>query len=245
MVTDRSRTGTKSNSTYTATTITADSSNGVVRAHNTEEASLLLRADRACKERPCHARSAVRPLRPSCRPGFVARARLAPPHPRLYLFSKRARHPRYLTDELVSDRIRSLLRDALVDVVSSDQHPVRLLGLTERSTLRRECATCGRRPSGLEGGRPDYLPWPPRGHARLWRTNIPSVCLLEPAATSPITSIRLDHAARLEPALTGRERDGLFGCLWSERSRLREFAAHFTSSNLNTDVTRVSGDMML
>ena len=228
-----SRTGAKSNSTWAAATIADASSNGcaLLRTALRKSLALLLRADHSEKN-VRHRACGVKPGRSirSFRPGLCSpRARLAPFSSSLSLFSKtRAPRRNTLTDELVSNHIRSLLATHLVDVVSSDQHTVKpwFDGKIDFAPEVRDLSAAG---FPLEGGRLDYL------HGRtvvalVYRRNKHPINLfIEPAATR-------DHTA---PATVTRRgynllhwtQDGMDYWAVSDlnTAELREFAALFTS----------------
>jgi len=133
-----------------------------------------------------------------------------------------------LTDELVSNHIRSLLATHLVDAVSSDQHTVKpwFDGKIDFAPEVRDLSAAG---FPLEGGRLDYL------HGRtvvalVYRRNKHPINLfIEPAATR-------DHT---DPAASTRRgynllhwtQDGMDYWAVSDlnTAELREFAALFTS----------------
>ncbi|HEY2712756.1 MAG TPA: anti-sigma factor [Chthoniobacterales bacterium] len=146
-----------------------------------------------------------------------------------FAFFQNARATRdTLTDELVSNHIRSLLATHLVDVVSSDQHTVKpwFDGKIDFAPEVRDLSSAG---FPLEGGRLDYL----HGHtvvALVYRRNKHPINLfIEPAATR-------DHT---DPAASTRRGYNLLH--WTQNgmdywavsdlnaAELREFAAHFTS----------------
>ncbi len=133
-----------------------------------------------------------------------------------------------LTDELVSNHIRSLLATHLVDVVSSDQHTVKpwFDGKVDFAPEVRDLSSAG---FPLEGGRLDYL------HGRtvvalVYRRNKHPINLfIEPTATrdhiDPTTSTRRGYN------LLHWTRNGMDYWAVSDlnSAELREFAAHFTS----------------
>ena len=146
-----------------------------------------------------------------------------------FAFFQNARASRNtLTDELVSNHIRSLLATHLVDVVSSDQHTVKpwFDGKIDFAPEVRDLSAAG---FPLEGGRLDYL------HGRtvvalVYRRNKHPINLfIEPAATrdhtNPATSTRRGYN------LLHWTQGGMDYWAVSDlnTAELREFAALFTS----------------
>jgi anti-sigma factor RsiW len=146
-----------------------------------------------------------------------------------FAFFQNARATRNtLTDELVSNHIRSLLATHLVDVVSSDQHTVKpwFDGKIDFAPEVRDLSAAG---FPLEGGRLDYLHGRTVAALVYRRNKHPINLFIEPAATrertGPATSTRRGYN------LLHWTRDGMDYWAVSDlnTAELREFAALFTS----------------